>query len=175
MANRLQKFIYNTSAAAPIFASFGVVWYMQQKTWLVPLICGAICILLTIAFAISFSYGIKHLECISIRTSDITPNDGWLIVYILTYLLPFASMVIDDFDLLVLGIMAIITALLSPWVNSAIPNPFLFLKHYHFYQVNSEHGISGYVLISKRILRKSQDLKLVNRMFDFLLLDSEGR
>lgn len=175
MANCLQKFIYNASAAAPICVSFGAVWYMQKKTWTIPLICGSVCILLIIAFAISFSYGAKHLAPISIRTSDVTPNDSWLVVYVLTYLLPFASMVIDDFDLIVLGIIAAIIALLAPLVNSAIPNPFLFLKCYHFYQVNGENGISGYVLISKRILRKKQDLRLVNQMFDFLLLDAEGR
>lgn len=175
MANHLQKFIYNISAAAPICVSFGVVWYMQEKTWIVPLICGMTCILLVIAFVVSFSYGTKHLATISIRASDISPNDSWFILYLFTYLLPFSSIVIDDLELGFCGIAAIIVIIVAPFVNSAIPNPFLFFRKYHFYQVSGENGISEYVLISKRIFRKKQDLRLVNQMFDFMLLDVEGR
>ena len=168
MPNRLQKFIYNVSAAAPICITFAVVWYIQKQTWIVPLMCVTVCLLLVVTFAVSFSYGTRHLAPISIRTNDISPNDSWFVVYIFTYLLPFASIVIDDFEL-------IIILLAAPFINSAIPNPFLFAKRYHFYQISGENGISGYVLLSKRILRKKQDLKLVNRISDFLLLDVEGR
>ena len=84
-------------------------------------------------------------------------------------------MVVDDFELSICGSLAIIILSVAPFINSAIPNPFLFAKRYHFYQISGENGISGYVLLSKRILRKKQDLKLVNRISDFLLLDVEGR
>ena len=53
-----------------------------------------------------------------------------------------------------------------PRVNTAIPNPILFLRGYHFYQVSGEHGISGCVLISRRRIRKAKDLKMVNRITD---------
>ena len=61
------------------------------------------------------------------------------------------------------------------FINSAIPNPLLFIKKYHFYQVSGEHGISGYILISRKKYRSKQELKTVNRMFDFLLLDAERK
>lgn len=28
----------------------------------------------------------------------------------------------------------------APCVNTAIPNPILFLRGYHFYQISGEHG-----------------------------------
>ena len=82
-------------------------------------------------------------------------------------------MAIDDLNLIICGIVAFLIATVAPFVNSAIPNPLLFIKKYHFYQVSGENGISKYILISKRKYRKKQDLKYVNRMFDFLLLDAE--
>ncbi len=87
--------------------------------------------------------------------------------------MPFGSIAFDDFDLIICGIIAIFIALAAPFVNTAIPNPLLWIRKYHFYQVSAEHGISGYILISKKRYRKKEDLRYVNRMFDFLLIDAE--
>ena len=175
MGNGLQKMIYNLSAASPILFVFSVIWLIQKKTWILPAICVVLGIGIIFVFAKSFSYGLKNLAPIQIRTSDISPNDGWIVVYIITYLFPFASVVIDDFNLIVCGIIALLIAIVAPLVNSAIPNPLLFAKKYHFYQVSGEHGISGYVLISKKKYRNKQELKHVNRIFDFLLIDAERK
>ena len=83
-------------------------------------------------------------------------------------------MIIDDLNLTVCFVVALAIAIIAAHVNTAIPNPILFFQRYHFYSVGAENGISGYILISKRKLRKKQDLKAVNRVFEFLLLDMEG-
>lgn len=175
MGNGLQRFIYNLSAAAPLGFIFAFVWYWQKKTIYIP--CISICIgsILIIFFMISFAYGKRHFAPIIIRTSDISPYDGWIILYIITYLFPFSSLAIKDFNMVIF--MGIIAALIvaAPYVNTAIPNPLLFFLGYHFYQLSAEHGISSGVLISKRKLRKAKDVKTVNRIFDFLFLDTEGR
>lgn len=175
MGNRFQRFLYNISAASPTFFAFSIVWLIQKKTWQLPVICSLIGAIAIFLFIKSFKYGLKHLAPISIRTSDISPNDSWIIVYILSYLLPFASMTIDDFSPIVCGIIAFLIAFAAPFINSAIPNPILFMKKYHFYQVSGEHGISGCVLISKKKYRNKDELKLVNRMFEFLLIDAERK
>ena len=64
--------------------------------------------------------------------------------------------------------------LVAPFVNSAVPNPFLFLRGYHFYQIGIQNGVSGYVLISKRKIRNAKEIKRVNWVFEFLLKDVEG-
>ena len=101
MANKLQKLIYNFSVASPLLIVFSLVWFIQKQTWMVPLICVIIAGALIILELYSFSYGKKHLAPIIIRTSRITPSDGWVMVYIISYILPFASLVIDDFNILV--------------------------------------------------------------------------
>lgn len=175
MANSFQKVLYNLSATVPLCFSFSIVWYLQKHTVSISLSFLVIGILLTVFLNSSFSYGIKNLAPIQIRTSDISPNDGWIIAYVISYIFPFANMVIDEFDLLLCGGIAFLLIMIAPFINTAIPNPILFAKGYHFYQVSAENGVSGYVLISKRKLRRKQDLKVVNRIFEFLLIDSDGR
>ncbi len=87
MANRFQKVIYNLSATVPLCFSFSVVWYLQKHTYFVPLIFLVIGILLTLFMNLSFSYVRKNLAPIQIRTNDISPNDGWIIAYIILYIL----------------------------------------------------------------------------------------
>ena len=76
MGNGLQKMIYNLSAASPILFVFSVIWLIQKKTWILPAICVVLGIGIIFVFAKSFSYGLKNLAPIQIRTSDISPNDG---------------------------------------------------------------------------------------------------
>lgn len=175
MGNKLQRLIYNLSAAAPLCFIFALCWYWQKKTIYIPCMAVGIGIILIVLFMISFAYGKSHLAPIIIRTSDISPYDGWGIVYIITYIFPFASLVIEDFNMVICVVITGVLIVAAPCVNTAIPNPILFFQGYHFYQVSGEHGVSGGVLISKRKLRKAKDVKTVNRIFEFLFLDTEGR
>lgn len=111
---------------------------------------------------------------IIITVTDVSPNDAWIVAYIISYILPFASMALDDYNLLLLFSTSVAIVLVAPFVNSAVPNPLLALSRYHFYQITAENGVSGYVLISKRKIRSAKDVKRVNRVFEFLLEDVEG-
>lgn len=172
MGNVVQKFIYNVSTVAPLSFIFALVWYLQKQTIKVSLISVAFGIILIVLFSISFSYGNTHVAPIIIRTNEISPYDGWVVLYLISYALPFASMALKDFDVTICALIGVLLSVVAPYVNTSIPNPMLWVKGYHFYQVSGEHGISGYTLISKRKLRKSKDLKTVNRIFEFLLLDT---
>ena len=35
MPNIMQKWLYNLSAGAPLLAVFAVVWYCEEKTWII--------------------------------------------------------------------------------------------------------------------------------------------
>lgn len=172
MANNLQKLIYNLSAISPLCFVFAVLWYIQKQTLIIPIICAGIGIILILCLAVSFSYGKKHIAPIIIRVTDISPHDGWVVAYIISYIIPFASMAIKDFDIVICGIIAVILIVIVPFVNSAIPNPLLMCRKYHFYQISEENGVSGYLFISKRRLRKANDIKTIKRVFDFLLIDT---
>ena len=173
MANKLQLIIYRLSAFAPLCFVFAWVWYQQKKTPFVSVICLLIGLALILQLAFSFSYGKKHIAPVLVNITEITAEDKWLWGYTLSYILPFTSIVLSEFDLYAILAIAVTVALLVPSVNSASPNPLLFVRGYHFFTVKAENGIE-YVLISKRQLRKSKDVKYVRRIFEYLLLDEVG-
>lgn len=92
MGNKFQKLLYNLSAAAPVCFVFSVVWLIQKKTWKLPIVCTAVGIAVVLLFYKSFEYGLKKLSPISIRTTDISPNDNWIVIYILTYFFPLRAL-----------------------------------------------------------------------------------
>ena len=173
MANKVQRFIYNLSSAAPLAFVFALVWYQQYKTIQIPIIFISIGLILIVLLYLSFAYGKLHVAPIAIRTTNISPKDGWVVAYIIAYLMPLASIPLQDFDLKVSAIIALVLILILPFVNSAVPNPLIFICGYHFYSISAENGISDYILISKRSLRNSKHLKSVQRIFEYLLLDTE--
>lgn len=175
MANIIQKIIYNLSAVSPLCFAFALVWYIQEKSMWVPLIAVGIGSILIILFSISFSYAKKHLALIQIRTSNIKPCDKWFAVYFISYFFPFASVAVRDLDIWICAVTGAAIVLVFSFMNSAIPNPLLLIRLYHFYQIDAENGIGDYVLISKRKFRNKKEVNVVNRVFDFLLLDGERR
>jgi len=174
MPNILQKWLYNLSAGAPLLFVFAFVWHREMKTWMVSIICIGIAILLTILMVVAFAYGKHNLPPITINVADVSPHDAWIVAYIISYLFPFASMALNEYNLLILFAVSAAIVFVAPFVNSAMPNPFLALGGYHFYQITTENGVSGYVLISKRKIRNAKNVKRVNRVFEFLLEDVEG-
>lgn len=175
MANKLQKLIYNLSAVAPLTFVFALVGYLQNgmsKVITISLLKGFILIILLYA---SFKYGEKHIASMVVRAKDVSPNDKWILAYVVTYLIPFSSIGWEHVDLKICGAISIIIICVLQYTIDAIPNPLFFIGGYHFYNLSTESGISGYILISKRKIRSIKNLKSVKRIFEFLLLDVERR
>ena len=173
MTNLFQKTIYNISAITPMLLVFSLVWKIQKDSNKIPILLLIISSIIIFIFILSFLYGKKNLAPIGIRVNEISPYDNWVICYVITYLLPFSTLVMDEWDITIVGIIATVIIILIPYLNSAIPNPLLVVGKYHFYKVNAENGISEYVLISKRKYRNKKQIKVVSRVFEFLLLDTE--
>ena len=174
MPNSLQQFIYNISALAPLLILFSIVWLFQEQTVTLPIISGCTGILLIILMKVAFKYGKCNLPSITIAVTSISTHDKCILTYIISYLFPFASITLTDYNLhLLWGISAIIIVV-APLVKSAVPNPILFFVGYHYYTISAENGVSGYVLISKRNIRNVKDVRKVRRVFEFLLEDVEG-
>ncbi|MBR5565151.1 MAG: hypothetical protein IKW08_03180 [Roseburia sp.] len=171
MANRFQKIIYYTSAMSPIGIVFSLVWFFQNNTYIIPVIITVISLLLVVAFVISFEYGKKNISPMSIRVTDVATNDIWVLSYVISYLLPLASMLIAEWNVYVLTIIAILGGVVMIFMNCAIPHPLLAVRKYHFYQLTTENGISSYILISKRCIRNKNEIKTVGRWFEFLLIE----
>lgn len=173
MANTLQITIYNLSIIAPLLIMTSINWIVQNNTYGIPIVLILISIISIIGFKVSFRYALKHMAPIKIRTDQISPYDEKAFSYLPTYLLPFASIVIEEFNLIILFGISLLIICGMIFCNTVFPNPVLMIGKYHFYQVSTDNGVSNYLLISKQKYRSKKQLDTVYRMMEFLLVDSE--
>jgi len=80
MANWFQRAIYNLANAVPLAGMTALAWYLEFRTWRIPIILIAVAIVVTILFAICFRYGINNCSIKNINVSKIVSKDSWLVV-----------------------------------------------------------------------------------------------
>ena len=171
MANKIQKTIYSLSVLVPLCLTLAIAWYFQYQDWKIPMVLIVVGILMSTLLYKTFTYGKDNIEEIDIRITEISPRDGWIAGYMVAYAVPFASMVLDDFNMVLVGTILTGIILVLVFSNSVTPNMLLFLRGYHFYAIITDNGISECILISKRVIRNTKHLKRVKRIFEYLLLD----
>ncbi len=176
MANGFQRAIYNLANAVPLAIMTALAWYLEFKTWRIPIILLLAAVSVTVLFAVCFYQGKKNCSVKSINVSKIISKDSWLVAYVVAYVLPFAYMVMSDYHIVSLIVVAIMLLLVIIPAIMALPNILLFFVGYHFYEIETEStGVGDYILISKRQrIRNKADIKTVVRVFEKLLIDTKG-
>ncbi len=176
MINRLQKCLWILSIGAPILIAFSITWVIKGKPYLTSLIALVIATLLIIVALIVFRIIKKTLAILPFRAKKITQNDMYVIKYAISYIVPFASIAFNKYNPYVFLGVAFIIFIIMLIANTPTANPLLFFVGYHFYDVEGENGIGNYLVISNRAIRNRDELKIVVRITEYLLLDvSEGR
>ena len=178
MANRFQKFIYYLSAEAPVLMILAIVWLIEKSiwtkpvriSWAVPLILMAVAILLIIVFYAFFKKAKTELTIMEIAGSEYKCIDGWLVAYVISYLLPFSSLVLGDVIWIVLGVVLVLLMIILVFSDHVTPHPMLFFRGYHFYELKVEGLASDYKVISKKQIRNVKDIRKISRIFEFLLI-----
>lgn len=171
MANKLQKILYFFSAMAPVCIIFSIVCIIQDKGIIFPVILISVSVIGIVLFILSFRYGYKNIAPMTVRVTDVSTSDLWILGYVFSYLLPLGNVVIDEWNLFILVGISLIISVVIPFINCAIPHPLLLFGRYHFYNLTTENGISSYILISKNKIRNKKEIKLVGRIFEFLLIE----
>lgn len=112
----------------------------------------------------------KRLSIVKFEFKEIKPNDGNIIGFILSNILPFASIIIEQHTATICLLVSILFALImTSSNNNLIPNLILLINGYHYYEVSAENGISNYTLISKKEVRNNKKLLRVIRINEYFL------
>lgn len=175
LGNVFQKLIYNTANAVPLLILTAITYYIQIKTVIVPIILLFISVLIVTIFFKMFFSGQKKWSTKTIRVTSISSKDSWVVAYIIGYLMPFTYLVISDYSIVALIVIVVMLLLVFIPAIMALPNILLFCAKYHFYEIGTDDtGVNDYILISKRKIRNKKDIKSVKRVFEKLLIDSNG-
>lgn len=172
MANHFQKIIYSFSNLLPLSIPFAIVFWIQCKNWIIPLIIVLASILLSCLYLYNFDHLLQKTSVKEIKVSSVSSAEKWILGYITGYIVPFITLSINkiNFYLIFIVLAVFIFALSFMIIDS--PNVLLFIKHCHFYKVDiEENHIKGYLLITKDDeLRDSASIKKVKRIFERVLV-----
>lgn len=175
MANRIQRILFSISVVSPtlIIASVVSIVLNGKSPWAISiLIIGA---MLSIYDFLLVALCKKHFERIRIAFDSVSPNDSWCIAYVITYIIPCLSFVLEPLNPIVTGIIAVIIGLVISAANVIPPNPILRLCGYHFYKASSIDGANDYNLISKRSgIHNKRTVNKVICAFDYILIEEKN-
>ena len=171
MPNFIQKLFYKFSLVAPLLLVIGIVLVIETpENWCIYISLFALSIILILYLLFQFFIAKAHLSTIPVNANNVSENDQWLIAYIVTYFSPMITLAISDINIIALAIIAIIVVLLLAFINTSSPNIILCICRYHFYSISTDNGLN-YTLITKRTIRNVNQIKVVRRMFEYILID----
>lgn len=176
MGNKLQNIIYTGSNIVPLLLVGSLVLGFQSKDWKCSWILIAVAITIMTVFYCDFAIVSSKLSTKKINVSGVESKDSWILGYIITYFLPFATMMFKDYNIIILSMVALAWIVTSIFAVFAVPNFLLYLIGYHFYKLETDStGIKDYLLITKKKrYRKNTDVNAVIRLFEKTLIDVEG-
>ena len=175
MANSIQKLLFSLSTIAPILICFAIVWYLGGNGIDFAIVLGLIGLLLS-SYTLLLVIVIKNKFEITVVSIDkISPNDKLVIGYIISYFVPFLSIVIKGFNPIVALLIGVLFGVFLSISNTIYPNPLLFAFGYHFYSASTIDGADDYCLISRRTTIPNKKLiSCVRNVFGYLLIEERG-
>lgn len=172
MLNKLSHVFFNSSISIPYVFAIGVSSLMAEES-----IVGLICILTSIVLAISQIIFIKYLrnnlQVFKVNVTNVDDEgNNWYIANYISYFSPFIKNLLrkemDNYSWILMGIAVILLLLGDKTTN----NPILRIVGYNSYKINTEQG-KNFTLLSKRNIRKSNDVRKVIRIFEDILMEVE--
>lgn len=175
MINRLQKGIWILSISTPIWIGFSISWWISKKTWFPSLIALIVATILAVGVALIYKNVVKRLSTIHVNVKKVTQNDRPVIVFMISYLLPFGSIAFEKYNPMIFLGFAALVYLVMIFSNSLSTNPLFFLLGFHFYDIECENGVGNYLLMTKKTIRNKDEIIAVSRITEYFLIMQEGK
>ncbi|MCX8123884.1 MAG: hypothetical protein N3F66_06935 [Spirochaetes bacterium] len=174
MLNKVSKFLLVSTSFAPVFltlwfAEFSKSWDIKSGIWFL-----IIAIVLVFLCLLILTLAKKKLEKLPVVIQSISTSDKEIVGFILVYLLPLINQSAFQIEpkllYFVLGLffVSIFTT------NSYHFNPILGFLGFHFYEVTIDGGIT-YVLITKKNLTNTKNIKTVVQIAEYMILEIEDK
>ena len=113
----------------------------------------------------------KKLAAMRIAIGTVRSKDGDVMSYIVTYLLPFVAVKLDDpKDVASLGVLLFVVGLLYVNSNMIYTNPVLNIAGYHVFEVEDSDGKVSALICRRSYVRKNSELDVIS-IGDYVLLE----
>lgn len=169
--NKFGRFLLVVSALAPVLGAFAINAYSQgqrgQAIWY------AVIGILLVVVCLLCIWGCRSVLAEEpLNTAKVKSADKEILSFLIVYLLPLLSQNVIAFkgDLFTAGYVILIVVLCVYHSNAFSFNPILGMVGYHFYEVESDTGMS-YLLISRQVHRRQENALSVVQISDYIYLD----
>src|ERR1700693_5744628 len=138
MPNILTRLILFLSSYAPLFLIIAVRGWKDSRSLAIAL--AAIAVLAVLVLFV-FLHVVRKLSADKVAISSVISRDGDAMSYIVTYLLPFLAVKLNDpTDAISLGVVLCVIGLLYVNSNMIHTNPVLNIAGYHIFEIEDSNG-----------------------------------
>lgn len=164
MLNAFAKFLLISTALSPILGAVAVNQFAHGVHWIRCCLWLVAAILLVFACWVLLQYAMKNAQEHLLHIKEFDRKDQEVLVFLLTYLLPFISsenmMFSDDWP--TSAYILVIIYLVIAHAGAFHFNPVMgFILGYHFYAVKNDLGVSQLLISKKEFQRPGENVQVV--------------
>jgi hypothetical protein len=168
MPNIPTRLILFLSSYAPLFLIIAMRgWHESRHLAVVP----AIVAVLSVVVLFVFLRTAQQLSADKVSVSSVISRDGDAMSYIVTYLLPFLAVKLNDpTDVVSLGIVLFVIGLLYVNSNMIHTNPVLNIVGYHIFEIEDGNGKTTALICKRSHIRTGSEIDAIS-VGDYVLLE----
>jgi hypothetical protein len=168
MPNVPTRLILFLSSYAPLFLIIAVRGWKDSRNIAIGL---AIAAVLSVIILFVFLRVVQKLAPDKVGVSSVISRDGDAMSYIVTYLLPFLAVKLNDpTDLVSLAVVLFVIGLLYVNSNMIHTNPVLNIAGYHIFEIEDSNGKTTALICKRSYVRVGSQLDAVS-VGDYVLLE----
>jgi hypothetical protein len=133
----------------------------------------AIVAVLSVVVLFAFLHTVQKLSVAKVNVASVVSRDGDVMSYIVTYLLPFLAVKLNDpTDVISLGIVFIVIGLLYVNSNMIHTNPVLNIVGYHIFEIEDGDGKTTALICKRSYIRTNSEINAIS-LGDYVLLEKK--
>lgn len=171
MLGKPTRVILALTAVAPVSVSLAYIFATRNHDWLMALLAICLCVALAIISSWIVTSAASKFEKLPIAIKKVKSADKEVVGFFIAYALPLIFKGASDQDMgawLLAGLMLMFVL----WTTHALHvNPVLGLIGFHFYEVETQEGVT-YLLITKRTINNLKSITSVVQLTEYGILDS---
>ena len=170
MPNTFTKLILFLSSYAPLFLIIAMRGWRDSRYFAVGL---AIVAVLSVFVLFAFLHTVQKLSVAKVNVASVVSRDGDVMSYIVTYLLPFLAIKLNDpTDVISLGVVFIVIGLLYVNSNMIHTNPVLNIVGYHIFEIEDGNGKTTALICKRSYIRTNSEINAIS-LGDYVLLEKK--
>jgi hypothetical protein len=170
MPNASTRVILFLSSYAPLFLIIAMRGWCDSRY-----LAGGLVVVAALSVVVLFVFlnTAQRLAADKIKVDSVVSRDGDAMSYIVTYLLPFLAVKLNDIiDVASLGIVLLVIAILYVNSNMIYTNPVLNIAGYHIFEIQDADGKTTALVSKRAYVRTGSEINVISAG-DYVLLEKK--